>query len=317
VLIPHGNSPSEISKCPNFFKALNLIDHVLFYPMHVKQVSDDPLVTATTAAMTTMATWIIGVIDAMLPGACKIQKCSCEVPCRINGKQGFWHHGEQPKVFPSDHGPITCDMQASVLKLQQAPLQATYHEHQVPLQGIHHVHFNLEDLAFLDFEEPIVLGNFSVLLMKPCLPVATRSLLAYHDAQFSKTSEEIYAQSFPEKVVGNNGMQVSCALTVAAGTKPSAFRKSISMDIKTFVSVSLVHSFGKHMSIDCTDGEQFSAVGGYHEQFLLSMVGTSLLRTLSLPAFRLILVVFCQEDLFSILEVSQDSSSPCHSHVLS
>jgi len=37
------------------------------------------------------------------------------------------------------------------------------------------------------------------------------------------------------------------------------------MDIKTFASVSHVHSFGKHMTVDSTDEEQFSAVYGYHE----------------------------------------------------
>jgi len=37
------------------------------------------------------------------------------------------------------------------------------------------------------------------------------------------------------------------------------------MDIKFFPSVSHVHSFGKHMPVDSTDGEQFSAVYGYHE----------------------------------------------------
>jgi len=79
--------------------------------------------------------------------------------------------------------------------------------------------------------------------MKPCLPVVTRSLLVHHDNLFSKLSKEDYAQLFPEKVVGNNGQQESCALTVA-GTIPrlGASRKSITMDIKTFASVSHVHS---------------------------------------------------------------------------
>ena len=48
-----------------------------------------------------------------------------------------------------------------MLEQQQVPLQATYLEHQVPLQDIHHVHFDLEDLAFQKFEEEIVLGNGS------------------------------------------------------------------------------------------------------------------------------------------------------------
>jgi len=166
-----------------------------------------------------------------------------------------------------------------MLKLQQVPLQATYPENQVPLQVIHHVHFDLEDLAFQDFEEDIVLDNdsdtktgsgsddifelISVLQWKPCLP--TSSLLAHHDNPFSKASKGSHAELFPEKVVGNNGKQENCALTVAGAiTKFSASRESISMDIKIFASVSHVHSFGKHMSADFTDGEQFSAIYGCH-----------------------------------------------------
>jgi len=37
------------------------------------------------------------------------------------------------------------------------------------------------------------------------------------------------------------------------------------MDIKTIASVSHVLSIGKHMSIDSTDGEQFSVIYGYCE----------------------------------------------------
>jgi len=127
-----------------------------------------------------------------------------------NGEQSFWHNEEQSKNFPSDHDLITCDMQASMLEQQQVPLQATYLEHQVPLQDIHHVHSDLEGLSFQDFEEEIVLGNGLNLPMKPCLPVLTSSLLAWHDNPFSKLSKEDYAQLFPEKVVGNNGNQESC-----------------------------------------------------------------------------------------------------------
>jgi len=158
----------------------------------------------------------------------------------------------------------------------------TYLNHQVPLQDIHHVHFDLEDLAFQDVKGEIVLGNGSdaktgsgsddffelirILPMKPCLPVVTRSLLAHHDNPFSKASKGDYAVSFPEKVVGNNGKQESCALTVTGAIiKLSASRKSAAMDIKTFASVSHVHSFGKCMSIVSTHGEHFSAVYGYHE----------------------------------------------------
>jgi len=147
----------------------------------------------------------------VLPHTFEIQKHLCEVPCRKNGKQGFWHHGEQPKAFPSDHDLITCDMQVSMLEQQ---LQATYHEHQGPLQDIHHVHSDLEDLAFQDFMEEIVLSNGLNLPMRPCLVVVTRSLLGWHDNPFSKLSKEDYAQLFPAKVVGNNGNQESCALTV-------------------------------------------------------------------------------------------------------
>jgi len=137
---------------------------------------------------------------------------------------------------------------------------------QVPLQDTHHVHPDLEDLAFQDFEQDIVLGNRLDLPMKPCLPVVTSSLLGWHDNPFSKLSKEDYAQLFPEKVVGNNGNQESCALTVAGAIhKLSAPRKLITMDIKFFASVSNVLSFGKHMSVDSTDGERFSAIYGNHE----------------------------------------------------
>jgi len=128
------------------------------------------------------------------------------------------------------------------------------------------VHFDLED-SFQDFEEQIVLSNGSDVEtgsgrddvlehMKPCLPVVTRFLLAHHDHPFSKASKGDYAELFPEKVVGNNGKQESCALPVTdAITRLSASRKLIAMDITFFASVSHVHSFGKHMSVDPTDGE--------------------------------------------------------------
>jgi len=122
----------------------------------------------------TMVTWIIGEIDAMLPGALKVKKNPCELPCWKIGEPSFWHHGGQPKVLPSDRDLITCDMQASVLELQQ-----------VPLQGIHHMHSDLEGLSFQDFEEEIVLSNGSELPIKPCLPVVTSSLLGWHDNPFS------------------------------------------------------------------------------------------------------------------------------------
>jgi len=85
--------------------------------------------------------------------------------------------------------------------MQQVPLQVTYLQHQVPLQGIHHVQFDLEQLAFQDFEEEIILSNgsdaktdsgsddilelISILPIKPCLPVVTISLLAHHDNPIS------------------------------------------------------------------------------------------------------------------------------------
>jgi len=93
------------------------------------------------------------------------------------------------------------------------------------------VHLDLEDFAFQDFGKVIVFGNGSdaktgsgsddvlelihILPMKPCLPVVTRSLLAHHDTLFSKASKGNHAVLFPEKVVGNNGKQESCALTVS------------------------------------------------------------------------------------------------------
>jgi len=179
-------------------------------------------------------------------------------PTGKDGETSFLHH--------EAHDLITCDMQASMLEQQQVPLQVTYLEHQVPLQDIHHVHSNLEDLSFQHFEEVIFLGNGSDLPMKPCLPVITRFLLAHHENLFSKASKGNYAELFPEKVIGNNGKQESCALTVAGAiTRLCASRKLIPMAIKIFASVSHVYSFGKHMSVDATDGEQFSAVFGYHK----------------------------------------------------
>ncbi len=82
-LTQHGNGASEISKCSKFFKAPNLIHHVLSYPVNSEQVSDDLPVIATSA---TMARWISGEMDAMLSGAFKIQKHSHEVP--------YWKNGE-------------------------------------------------------------------------------------------------------------------------------------------------------------------------------------------------------------------------------
>jgi len=37
-------------------------------------------------------------------------------------------------------------------------MQASYLEHQMPLQDIHHAHFDLEDLAFQDFKEDMSLA---------------------------------------------------------------------------------------------------------------------------------------------------------------
>ncbi len=99
------------------------------------------------------------------------------------------------------------------------------------------------------------------------MPASCYKILACSSRQpFSKVSKGDSAELFPEKVVRNNSKQESCALTVTGAiTRLSASRKSITMDIKVFASVSHVHSFGKHMSVDSTDGEQFSAVYNYHE----------------------------------------------------
>ena len=112
----------------------------------------------------------------------------------------------------------------------------------------------------LHVHKPVDLDNLGngklihVLQWKPCLP--TSSLLAHCDNPFSKASKGNHAELFPEKVVGNNGKQESCALTAAGAiSKLSASRKSSSVDIKISASVSHVHSFGKHMSADSTDGE--------------------------------------------------------------
>ncbi len=122
--------------------------------MHLTHhVSDDLPVTATSA---TMAKWISGEIDAALSGTFEIQKHSHGVPCWTNGEQSFWHNAEQFKTFLSDHDLFTCDMQVSMLEQELVPLQATYLEHhQAPLQDIHYVHFDLEDLAFQDFKEEL------------------------------------------------------------------------------------------------------------------------------------------------------------------
>ncbi len=109
---PHGIGFPEIDKYSWFFKAPNLIAYVLPCPMHVKQVvSEDLLATAATAAMVTMATWITGEKNAMLPGTLKVKKHSCDVPYWKNGEPNFWHYGERPKVFPSDSSLVTCRLQ--------------------------------------------------------------------------------------------------------------------------------------------------------------------------------------------------------------
>jgi len=144
----YGNGITEISECSKFFKAPNLIDHVQFYSMHSEQLSD---ALPVTAASTTMAKWISGEMDAVLSSTFEIQKYSHGVPYWENGEQGFWHNEEQSRMLPSDHDPITCDMQALMLEQQQVLLQASYLQHQVWLQAIHHVHSDLEDLSFQDF----------------------------------------------------------------------------------------------------------------------------------------------------------------------
>jgi len=164
-----------------------------------------------------MAKWVSGEMDAVLSGTYEIQKHSSKVPCWKNGEQdfwydneqGFWHNDEQPQDLFEDHDLITCDMQASVLEQQQVPLQ-TYLEPEVPLQDIHHVHVDLEDLASQDFGEAIALGNgsdaktdsgsddvfelISILQWKPCLQVFTRFLLYHHDNPFSKATKGDYAE---------------------------------------------------------------------------------------------------------------------------
>ena len=94
--------------------------------------------------------------------------------------------------------------------------------------------------------------------MKPCLLIATRSLLSYHGNPFFKVSKgDYYAELFPESIIGNNGKH-SCALPVAGTiTKYDTSGESITMDIKIFACVSHVHSFGKHMSVDSTGGHFF------------------------------------------------------------
>jgi len=82
LLTQHIDDPSEVSKCFKFVEKPNIINHVLFYSsIHGEQVSDDLPVTATSA----MAKWTSGEMDEAM-------------------------------VFPSDHDPITCDMQASMLE---------------------------------------------------------------------------------------------------------------------------------------------------------------------------------------------------------
>ncbi len=116
------------------------------------------------------------------------------------------------------------------------------------------MHFDLEDLAFQDFEEDIVLGNDSdankgrgnddvselihILPMKTCLPVVPRSLLAHHDHLISKASKGNHVELFLEKIVGNNSKQESCALPVTGAiTKLSASRKLITPCISRSLQV--------------------------------------------------------------------------------
>ncbi len=105
-LTQHGNGTSEITKCSKFFKAPNLINHVLFYSLHGQHVSDELPVTAASA--TSMAKWISGEMDAVLSGKSEIQKHSCEVPYWKNGEQCFWHNEEQSKIFPKSLVQVHC-----------------------------------------------------------------------------------------------------------------------------------------------------------------------------------------------------------------
>jgi len=123
----------------------------------------------------------------------------------LNGLVGRWMN---PWFFQVIMVPSLVTGRLQCWHSSNVPLQATYLVHQVPLQDIHHVHFDLEDLSFQDFEEEIVLGNgsdvktgsgsddalelSSSLQMEPCLPFVTKSLLAHHDHLFSKPSKECF-----------------------------------------------------------------------------------------------------------------------------
>jgi len=129
-------------------------------------------------------------------------------------------------------------------------------EQPVTLQGNLHEPIDLDNLG--TGEDNVF--KLSILSTKPCLPVIRRSLLAYHDDLFFKASKGDYAELIPEKVIDNEGKQ-SCVLPVTRATaKCEASGELITMDIKTFTCVSHVHSFGKHESVDSTNGEQLSAV---------------------------------------------------------
>jgi len=94
----HGNGVFEIPKCSKFFKAPNLIDHVLFHSLHGVQVSGD---LPVTAASITMAEWISGEMDAVLSSTFETQKHSHEVPYWKMGSKASGTMRSNPRSFPS------------------------------------------------------------------------------------------------------------------------------------------------------------------------------------------------------------------------
>jgi len=215
-------------------------------------------------------------------------------------------------------------MQASMLEQQQVPLQATYLEHQVPLQDIYHVHFDLEDLdsrilrkrlssamaLMLKWEVAVMMSlNLSVScqwshacqLQDPCLLIRT--------IHFPKPLREIMLSCFLNRLLrkmANKRVVPWLSLVSLSGSvNPENQLLWISRSLQVFpcsfcwkTHVCWFHWWG---AIFC----------------YLWLPQVSWAHCSYQPSLALIMVVISHEELFLIQEVSQDSSSHFQLHVLS
>jgi len=114
-----------------------------------------------------------------------------EIDATSNGEPSDSTPSLSNKIFPRDHGPITCDMQASMLEQGQVLLQDIHHEKEI----VSH--------ANPDSGSGDALEISSTLQMEPCPPLVAKSLFAHQqdDNLFLRPLMELMLSCFLKRLL--------------------------------------------------------------------------------------------------------------------